>query len=196
MSRLLASCALLLGGALWIAAAAAFSADPEKAQPAAVLAEGDPARAATDESKRGEQPYTTERLRGKVVWLDEALARLFNITSEPDAEKTQVVLEMADGRLWPLVLDTRGRSFIVDERLRDVELELLVRRYEKAPLVQVIRILRPTDEGLVEVDYWCDICAIPMFILKPCECCQGETRLRERPLSEVFEPLGAESRSQ
>jgi hypothetical protein len=134
--------------------------------------------------------YTTERLRGKVVWLDEALKRLYNITSEPDAEKTQVALEMADGKLWPLVPDTRGRSFVVDERLRDVELELLVRRYAKAPLIQVIRVLKPSKAGLLEVDYWCDICAIPMYILKPCECCQGETRLRERPLDEVFEPQG------
>jgi hypothetical protein len=153
---------------------------PAKAKPSAK-----PAAAA---APLGE--YTTERLRGKVVWLDEALKRLYNITSEPDAEKTQVVLEMADGTLWPLVPDTRGRSFVVDERLRNVDLELLVRRYAKAPLIQVIRVLKPTPEGLLEVDYWCDICAIPMYILKPCECCQGETRLRERPLDEVFEPQG------
>ncbi len=69
-----------------------------------------------------------------------------------------------------------------------MEVELLVRRYAKVPLIQVIRIRRPTEKGLVEVDYWCDICAIPMYILKPCECCQGETRLRERPVEEVFEP--------
>jgi hypothetical protein len=68
----------------------------------------------------------------------------------------------------------------VDERLRDIEVELLVRRYADAPLVQVIRVFRPKDDGLYEIDYWCDICAIPMFILKPCECCQGETRLRQR----------------
>ncbi len=132
--------------------------------------------------------YTTENLRGKVVWLDDALQRRYNITSEPDAEKTQVVLETADGTVWPLVPDTRGRAFLLDERLRDVEFELLVRRYAQAPFVQVIRVRRPTDQGLVEVDYWCDICAIPMYLLKPCECCQGETRLRERPLDEVFEP--------
>ena len=137
-----------------------------------------------------EPEYTTETLRGKVVWLDEALKRINGITVEPDAEKTQVVLETPDGTLWPLVPDTRGRSFVVDERLRDIDVELLVRRYAKAPYVQVIRIRRPTDDGLVEVDYWCDICAIPMYILKPCECCQGETRLRERPADEVFDPLG------
>lgn len=133
-------------------------------------------------------PYTTEKLRGKVVWLEQALKRRYGVSTEPDAAGTSVVLEMAEGALLPIIPDTRGRAFAVDERLRDKELVLLVRRFKKAPLIQVIRVLRPTAEGLVEVDYWCDICAIPMYILKPCECCQGETRLRERPLDEVFEP--------
>ncbi len=60
-------------------------------------------------SPNAEPEYQTESLRGKVVWLDEALERLYGITTEPDAAHTQVVLEMADGRLWPLVPDTRGR---------------------------------------------------------------------------------------
>jgi hypothetical protein len=132
--------------------------------------------------------HTTEKLRGKVVWQEEALKRHFGVATEPDAAQSAVVLETADGTLFPIVPDTRGRAFALDKRLRDVELVLLVRRYEKAPLVQVIRVMRPTDKGLLEVDYWCDTCAIPMYILKPCECCQGETRLRERPMSEVFEP--------
>jgi len=132
--------------------------------------------------------YKTEKLSGKVVWLDAALKELYGISTEPAAEKTAVVLQMADGTLWPIVPDTRGRSFLVDERLRDVDLQLLVRRYDKVPLIQVIRVMRERDGELVEVDYWCDICAIPMYTLKPCECCQGETRLRERPVSEVFDP--------
>ena len=67
----------------------------------------------------------------------------------------------------------------MDERLRDRELQLLVRRYKDVPMLQVIRVFEPRKDGLYEIDYWCDICAIPMYILKPCECCQGETRLRE-----------------
>ncbi len=156
--------------------------------PCAAAEVSTPKPGVSQSAESNEQEYITEKLRGKVVWLDEALKRLRNITSEPDAEKTQVVLETADGTLWPLVPDTRGRAFLLDERLRNVEFELLVRRYDKVPFIQVIRIRKPTDKGLVEVDYWCDICAIPMYILKPCECCQGETRLRERPLDEVFEP--------
>ncbi len=147
-----------------------------------------PATSATDSTTPSSAKYTTQKLRGKVAWLDEALKRRYGISTEPDAAGTSVVLEMADGVLLPIVPDTRGRAFAVDERLRGIELELLVRRYEKVPMLQVIRVLRPTKEGMVEIDYWCDICAIPMNILKPCECCQGETRLRERPVEEVFQP--------
>ncbi|REK12724.1 MAG: hypothetical protein DWQ37_10870 [Planctomycetota bacterium] len=132
--------------------------------------------------------FTTETVHGKVVWLDEALQRLYGVGTEPDAAHKSVVLETPEGELLPLVPDTRGWAFAVDERLRDIEVELLVRRYAKVPLLQVIRLRRPTDKGLVQVDYWCDICAIPMYIKKPCECCQGTTRLRERPVDEVFEP--------
>ena len=30
-------------------------------------------------------------------------------------------------------------------------------------------------------DYWCDVCSIPMYEIKPCECCQGDIRLRFQP---------------
>jgi hypothetical protein len=126
------------------------------------------------------RPYTTETLRGKVVWLAEALERLYGVATEPAAAESSVVLETPEGHLLPIIPDTRGQSFVVDGRLRDVDLELPVRRYQGVSLVQVIRVLRRRADGLYEIDYWCDICAIPMHILKACECCQGPTRLREQ----------------
>lgn len=170
--------AMLLTGAIAIAAGGACG----------LAAEAPSESASKPSAASGAPAYTTEKLRGKVVWLEEALKRRYGVSTEPDAARTSVVLEMADGTLLPLVPDTRGRAFAVDERLRGIELELLVRRYEKVPMLQVIRVLRPTPKGMVEVDYWCDVCAIPMHILKPCECCQGKTRLRERPVDEVFQP--------
>jgi hypothetical protein len=125
-------------------------------------------------------PYTTETLRGKVVWLGEALERLYGVATEPAAAESSVVLETPEGHLWPIIPDTRGQSFAVDARLRDKELELPVRRYRGVSLVQVIRVLQRRADGLYEIDYWCDVCAIPMYILKPCECCQGATRRREQ----------------
>jgi hypothetical protein len=131
--------------------------------------------------------YTTETVRGRVVWLDEALGRLYGVVTDPAAAETAVVLETPDGQLLPIIPDVRGRAFMVDSRLRKIDLELLVRRYAGVPMIQVIRVFRPTAEGLYEIDYWCDICAISMFILKPCECCQGPTRLREQL---VEKPVG------
>ena len=146
-----------------------------------------PAQGAPDPAARASQAspgkHTTETLHGKVVWLSDALQRRYGIQTDPATEKNLVVLETTDGQLHPLVLDTRGRAFLVDERLRDVDVELLVRRYSGAPLVQVIRVHRIKPAGTYELDYWCDICSIPMVIQKPCDCCQGATRLRERQVT-------------
>jgi hypothetical protein len=127
-----------------------------------------------------ESPHVTESLRGKVVWLDEALERRFGIATDADAKEAMVALEAEDGELWPIVKDARGRGFHLDERLRGIDMELLVRRFEGAPVIQVIQVYTLRDGHQYELDYWCDICSIPMFELKPCECCQGPTRLRER----------------
>jgi hypothetical protein len=126
------------------------------------------------------RPYTTETLRGKVVWLSDALERLYGVATEPAAAESSVVLETSEGHLLPIIPDTRGQSFVVDGRLRGIDLELPVRRYQGVSLVQVIRVLTRRADGLYEIDYWCDVCAIPMYILKDCECCQGPTRLREQ----------------
>ena len=32
-----------------------------------------------------------------------------------------------------------------------------------------------------EMDYWCEICSIPMYEIKACECCQADIDLRLRP---------------
>jgi len=127
-----------------------------------------------------EAQYVTESLRGKVVWLAEALERRFGIATDADAQAAMVALETEDGKLWPIAKDARGRGFHLDDRLRGIEMELLVRRFEGAPVIQAIQVHTLRDGHKYELDYWCDICSIPMFELKPCECCQGPTRLRER----------------
>ena len=145
----------------------------EKAEPGATAKSG----------AREQRPaFASERLQGKVVWLADALQRRFGIVVDADARHAAVALETFDGQIVPIVKDARGRAFHLDPRLRDVPLELLVRRYEGSPVVQVIRMYRLRDDGKYELDYWCDICAIAMYELKSCECCQGETRLRERPV--------------
>src|SRR5262245_44847935 len=84
--------------------------------------------------------HETRTLRGRVVWQAEALSRKFGIRSVPEAAERSLVLETPPGELHPLVEDSRGRAFRADERLRGVDLELLVRQYEGSPLVQVIQV--------------------------------------------------------
>lgn len=169
---LLAVLAVLL---LWVARPdAAIRADD-----AAAAAPVSPP-AATDEQK----PYTTESLRGRVVWLADALERRFGIDVDGDADRFVVALETAEGVLHPLVKDDRGRGFLLDERLRDIDMKLTVRRFPGSPFVQVIQVYTVKPDGEYLIDYWCDICAIPMYELKECECCQGPIRIRERPVSD------------
>lgn len=132
--------------------------------------------------------FTQETLTGQVVWLDEAMLRLQGVQWADDARRRVLAVETADGHLIPLVEDVRGRGFRKDERLRGRPVELLVRRYAGSPTVQVLKLYEWETVGQgaaatkqkYELDYWCSVCAIAMFELKRCECCQGETELRRR----------------
>lgn len=136
---------------------------------------------------RGDEPraeFALETVRGRVVYLAEALEKRAGTTAVPEAKDRILALETKGGELIPLLEDVRGRAFRRDERLRKMEVELLVRRYKGSPVVQVIRVFEATPEGLLEVDYWCEICAIAMYELKECECCQGEIELRRRKVQQ------------
>ena len=127
-----------------------------------------------------EPQFALETHRGHVVFLHEALARRFGITTVPEAAERTLALEKADGTLIPIVEDVRGRAFRADERLRQPEVEVLARRHRGSPAIQVIRLFEVAKDVKYELDYWCDVCAISMVELKPCECCQAETVLRRR----------------
>ena len=130
-----------------------------------------------------EQPaYTTRTLQGKVVWLAEAMQRLHGVQTVAEAAENSLALETGAGELFPLVEDVRGRAFRRDERLRKMPVELLVRQQRGSPVVQIVRVFELQGSEKSEVDYWCDICAIAMFELQACECCQGPIELRKRPV--------------
>jgi hypothetical protein len=142
-----------------------------------------PGGGATGHQSSPKQPpkkFEVLTLRGRVVWLAEAMARRHGVKTVPEAAMRVLALETSDGQLFPLAEDIRGRGFRRDERLRKVDLELLVRRYHGAPVIQVIRAFELTKKAKFELDYWCEICAIAMFELKPCDCCQADIQLRRR----------------
>lgn len=121
-----------------------------------------------------------ELFRGRVVMLREALERK-GIPSKAEFEG-QVVLETPEGELIPIVPDWRGRAFYQDERLRNRKVELVGYRRPGVPYLQVLMIFTFDKQGVRQyTDYWCDICSIPMYEIKPCDCCQGDIRLRFQP---------------
>jgi len=124
--------------------------------------------------------FTTETIRGRVVFLAEALEKKFGVKSVAEAKEAGLALQDEAGKLYPLVEDVRGRAFRRDKRLREITVDLLVRRYQDSPAVQIIGVYEIAKDGRFEIDYWCSVCAIAMYELKQCECCQGEIELRKR----------------
>ncbi len=118
-----------------------------------------------------------ELFSGKVVLLSEALKRRDMRVAKEMAD--QAVLETPEGDLVPLLADWRGRAFFQDERLRDRKVELVAYRRDQLPYLQVLMVFTFDEDGKRQyTDYWCDVCSIPMYEIKPCECCQGDIRLR------------------
>ncbi|REJ66157.1 MAG: hypothetical protein DWQ31_15845 [Planctomycetota bacterium] len=141
------------------------------------------------------QKFSTITLRGRIVWLNDALLRRFAIATAADAREQMLALETDDGEIHPVVEDTRGHAFRLDPRLRERPVEVLARRHEGSPLIQVIRLYALREDGRYELDYWCDICAIQMFQYGVCDCCQGDNRLRERQVNADGKPIDAVSAS-
>ena len=129
---------------------------------------------------RAKPAFQTELIRGKVVWLAQALESQFGISTVPEVAENSLAILTRDGQLLPIVENLRGRAFRKDKRLREMDVEILARRYERQPLIQVLRLYQVEGDRRYEVDYWCDVCAIVMFETGPCSCCQDNNRLRKR----------------
>lgn len=136
-------------------------------------------------------PPKKQLFRGEVVKTTDALKRL-KVKAYPQELKEQVALLTADNEIIPILPDWRGRAFYQDERLRDRKVELIGYRRPGVPYLQVLTVYTYDKDGARNyTDYWCDICAIPMYEIKPCDCCQQEIRLRFQP-----QELPAEFRSE
>jgi hypothetical protein len=115
---------------------------------------------------------------GEVVFLRDALKER-GIKSYDEEIKGQVVLECDDGELIPILADWRGRAFYQDERLRNRKVELVGYRQKGVPYLNVLVVFTFNEKGERQhTDYWCDVCAIPMYEIQPCLCCQADIRIR------------------
>jgi hypothetical protein len=126
--------------------------------------------------------YTSETLRGQVVFLADEMERQTGVKSVSEAKDRILALRTAAGDLIPLLEDVRGRAFRRDQRLRDMQVELIVRHYRHSPLRQILRVCEVAKDGLYEIDYWCSTCAIALYEDVECECCQGPLELRRRKI--------------
>jgi hypothetical protein len=127
-------------------------------------------------------PYVTEVAVGKVVFLAEAMEQATGARAVPEARQRVLALQTSAGNYIPLLEDVRGRAFRTDQRLRQMQVKLWLRRYAGFPLAQILRVVEVTPDGEFEIDYWCDVCAIALFEQKECDCCQGPVVLRRRKL--------------
>lgn len=185
---------VLIGCGLFCAAVA------QDAKSDKVPAEGAAESNAASPEKSGDKADTDadvpRRLyRGKVVLAQEALKK--RGVKVADEMKSQAVLETLDGDLIPIAADWRGRAFFQDKRLRDRRVDLVGYQRPGIPWLQVLIVYVVNEKGEREVmDYWCDICAIPMYEIKDCECCQGPIRLRLLPgkLPNYLEEADAEAK--
>lgn len=124
-----------------------------------------------------ETGLTKELLRGEVVLLGEVF-KSQEIKAYKE-QKNHPVLLTPEGEYFPIVSDWRGRAFFQDKRLRNRPVELVVQRRKGLPYLQVLMVFTQDEKGKRQyMDYWCDICSIPMYEIKPCDCCQQEIRLR------------------
>ena len=169
----------LLALAAWCSAPASDPAAPPDVPAKAPASEKAKATQAQEPKVAADaKPEVAKELfSGKVVLVVDALKRR-GIKANSEM-KDQVALETASGELWPIVSDWRGRAFFQDERLRNRPVDLVVRRHPGVPYLQVLMIFTFNEQGEREyTDYWCDICSIPMYEIKACDCCQAPIRLR------------------
>lgn len=156
-------------------------AKPARESESATEAGAAPAKDTGDRVEQHDEAIVKAIVSGKVLPLGEALKQR-GIKSYEEEVKDQVVLVTRSGELVAIVPDWRGRAFYQDERLQNRPVDLVVNRRAGVPWVQVLSIYTFDEKSVRNItDYWCDICAIPMYEIKDCECCQGPTRLRFRP---------------
>lgn len=170
-------CSLLAVGAWWSVPTTYSVAAPPAAPAKVPVSEKATATQAQEPNAVIKSEVAKELFSGKVVLLVDALKRR-GIKANSEM-KDQVALETSSGELWPIVSDWRGRAFFQDERLRNRPVDLVVRRHAGVPYLQVLMIFTFNARGEREyTDYWCDICSIPMYEIKACDCCQAPIRLR------------------
>jgi hypothetical protein len=133
--------------------------------------------AAPRSAKPGPTSFT-----GKVVPLADLVARA-GLRLDSDAAPHWLALVTADGKVYPLIKDDRGRLFFKDKALLNRPMRITGRLLPGSQMLGVIAAHSLIKGKPHEVFYWCDICSIRRGEKQICECCGGPMVLREEPLT-------------
>ena len=118
---------------------------------------------------------------GKIVPLADVLAKS-GAKLDADANPFMLVLQTADGKIYPLVKDEGARRFFKDAKLLNRPMRLTARSVPNSTFLQVINVHSIVKGKLHDVYYWCDICTIKRFEAGICDCC-GEPMVFREELS-------------
>ncbi len=111
-------------------------------------------------------------------------------TSASKTIKKIAYLKTDDGKYIPIKNDWRGRAFLLDKQLRNRKIELIGIQHHES--IQVLVVYTFNKNGKRQyTDYWCEVCAIPMYEPKLCECCQDKNviRFQHKKLPDWFKPV-------
>jgi hypothetical protein len=124
----------------------------------------------------------TVTVQGKVLMLADALkARGLGLAPDVDPIAKQVVILGKDGTITPLLSDETSRALFVDPRLRNRNAQIVGRRFDGLPYLQVVTI-EVEDEGRLRTpEYFCEVCTISVRDPQICPCCQGPMELQMKP---------------
>jgi hypothetical protein len=127
------------------------------------------------------KPDKNEFYQGKVVPLADLLAKS-KTRVDADAAPYLLVLQTADGKLYPLLKDEGSRMFFKDAKLLNRPMRLTARVIPNANFLQVINVHSLVNGKLHDVYYWCDICVIKRYEAGICDCCGAPMVFREEPV--------------
>ena len=138
--------------------------------------------ALADDAKKPLPPTTL--LTGTVKTVDEQEALRLGFKPVQSRRELTPVFYDIDNNPHELHQDVRGRSFRKDKRLCNRPVVLTVRKDSLNGPLRVVRVYVVDKSQVKHLDYWCEICAIAMYELKACDCCQGDIELRLRNVAD------------
>ena len=88
-------------------------------------------------------------------------------------------------RYYVLLRNSFSEVLFVDARFKEHELRLGGRVFPSTSILEVSRFQWYRDGKLMDVSFWCPVCAIKGADPGPCFCCQGKVELREDPAGDA-----------